>query len=141
MYFFLPKLLLFFRFHHYIFYFFHSNFSTSIHNPHNKTKTIISYFVKCHNKKKISFATILFFFSFYSWHCLAHPQNPVIRRIQFGAKNILCDNKDINQLKDKKFNLNNNNNKNGVENKKEVKYGWDDWIWLDISWFCFSVSI
>lgn len=47
-------------------------------------------------------------------------QNTVIRRIQFGAKNILCDNKDNNQLKDKKLN---NNGKHGVENvKSEVTY-------------------
>ncbi|XP_055308714.1 myb protein isoform X4 [Sitodiplosis mosellana] len=41
-------------------------------------------------------------------------QNPVIRRIQFGAKNILCDIKD-NQLRDKKINL----NKTLVENVKK----------------------
>lgn len=45
-------------------------------------------------------------------------QNPVIRRIQFGAKNILCDVKD-NQLRDKKIIL----NKLFAENvKKEVTY-------------------
>lgn len=45
-------------------------------------------------------------------------QNPVIRRIQFGAKNILCDIKD-NQLRDKKITL----NKPLAENvKKEVTY-------------------
>lgn len=52
-----------------------------------------------------------------------HQQNTVIRRIQFGAKNILCDSKDNNQLKDKMLNNNNNNDKHGVENiKKEVSW-------------------
>lgn len=50
-------------------------------------------------------------------------QNPVIRRIQFGARNILCDSKDNIQLKTNKFNLSNSNGngRNGIENiKKEV---------------------
>lgn len=47
-------------------------------------------------------------------------QNPVIRRIQFGVKNVLCDNTG-NQLRDKKLNLHNINGKMGIENiKKEV---------------------
>lgn len=54
-------------------------------------------------------------------------QNPVIRRIQFGAKNILCDIKD-NQLRDKKITL----NKPLTENvKKEVL----------IKTLCYSISI
>lgn len=49
-------------------------------------------------------------------------QNPVIRRIQFGAKNILCDSKDNIQLKTNKYNSNGNaNGRTGIENnKKEV---------------------